>query len=157
MKQKIGIILLNNPLTLFIGIYFPNWLQYHFYLSLDMSLSLKAVFLSYKVISVISPVMDAAAKKSHILPQHDSSADTVWSGLLLAGLGEGLLMDVQCVCLTCENCIICETHHTPTTNLRGIDPTYKSHNASDNNPTMHHLVTDMCAFLLPNGALRDLC
>ena len=34
-----------------------------------------------------------------------------------------------------------------------IVPSHKSHNASNKYPTMHHFVTEMCTFLLQNGAL----
>ena len=35
-------------------------------------------------------------------------------------------------------------------------PSHKSHNASDEYTTMHHFVTEMCTFLLQNGALWDM-
>ena len=38
-----------------------------------------------------------------------------------------------------------------------IDPSHKkSHNASDKLPTMHHFVTEMCTFLLQNGAFWNM-
>ena len=44
------------------------------------------------------------------------------------------------------------SHSTP----ESIDPSYKSHNASDKYPTMYHFVTEMCTCLLQNGALWDM-
>ena len=38
-----------------------------------------------------------------------------------------------------------------------IDPSHKSHNAPVPYPLMHHFVTEMCTFLLQNGALWDIC
>ena len=38
-----------------------------------------------------------------------------------------------------------------------IDPSHKSQNASVPYPTMHHFVTEICTFLLQNGALWDIC
>ena len=38
-----------------------------------------------------------------------------------------------------------------------IDLLHKSHDASVPYPTMHHFVTEMCTFLLENGALWDVC
>ena len=38
-----------------------------------------------------------------------------------------------------------------------IDLLQKSHNAPVPCPTMHHFVTEMCTFLLQNGALWDIC
>ena len=37
-----------------------------------------------------------------------------------------------------------------------IDQSHKSHDASDKYPIMHHFVTEMCTFLLQNGALWDM-
>ena len=37
-----------------------------------------------------------------------------------------------------------------------IVPSCKSHNALDKYPTVHHFVTEMCKFLLKNGALWDM-
>ena len=37
-----------------------------------------------------------------------------------------------------------------------IDPNHKSNNATDKYPTMHQFVTEMCTFLLQNGALWDM-
>ena len=37
-----------------------------------------------------------------------------------------------------------------------IDPSHKSHNASDKYPTMHHFATEMCTFQLQNGASWDI-
>ena len=37
--------------------------------------------------------------------------------------------------------------------MNSIDPSHEPHNAFDKYPTMHHLVTEMCTFLLQNGAL----
>ena len=37
-----------------------------------------------------------------------------------------------------------------------IDQSHKSHNAPVPYPTMHHFVTEMCTFLLQNGALWDI-
>ena len=38
-----------------------------------------------------------------------------------------------------------------------IDPLHKSHNAPGPYPTVHHFATEMCTFLLQNGALWDIC
>ena len=43
-------------------------------------------------------------------------------------------------------------HRLSKGSLTGIDPSLKSHDASDKYPTMHHF----CTFLLQNGALRDM-
>ena len=40
--------------------------------------------------------------------------------------------------------------------LQRIDPSHKSYNALDKYPTMHYFVTEMCTFLLQNGALWDM-
>ena len=37
-----------------------------------------------------------------------------------------------------------------------IKPAHKPHNALDKYPTMHHFVTEMCTFLLQNGAFWDM-
>ena len=37
-----------------------------------------------------------------------------------------------------------------------MDPAQTPHNALDKYPTMHHFVTEMCTFLLQNGALWDM-
>ena len=43
-----------------------------------------------------------------------------------------------------------------TVNGQAIDLSHKSHNASVPYPTMHLFVTEMCTFLLQNGALWDI-
>ena len=40
--------------------------------------------------------------------------------------------------------------------LQTTKPSHKSHNAFHKYPTMHHFVTEMCTFLLQNGALWDM-
>ena len=40
--------------------------------------------------------------------------------------------------------------------IGSIDPSHKSHTALARYPTVHHFVTDMCTFLLQNGALWDM-
>ena len=37
-----------------------------------------------------------------------------------------------------------------------VDPSRKSHNAPDKYPTMRHFETEMCIFLLQNGAMWDM-
>ena len=41
-------------------------------------------------------------------------------------------------------------------NILTIDSSHKPHNALDRYPTMYHFVTEMCTFLLQNGASWDM-
>ena len=53
---------------------------------------------------------------------------------------------------TCLNTVFNTPQWCKTINL-----SHKSHNALVLYPTMHHFVTEMCTFLLQNGALWDIC
>ena len=57
------------------------------------------------------------------------------------------VVNVWCVCF--DHCL--------RNSIDPIDPSHKSHNASDKYPTVLHFVTEMRTFLLRNSALRDMC
>ena len=44
----------------------------------------------------------------------------------------------------------------PHSNINTIDTSYKFNDVLNKYPTMHHSVTEMCTFLLQNGALWDM-
>ena len=79
LTQLFDIDVLNLFNFTFILFYIYNWFPNQLFVYLE--------FLPQKIIRVISPVMNVAVAKSHILLQHDSSSDNVWSGLLLSGSG----------------------------------------------------------------------
>ena len=57
----------------------------------------------------------------------------------------------------CEYIWINHMNWLRTDNIPTIDLLCKSHNAPDPYPTMHYFLTEMCIFLLQNGALWDIC
>ena len=77
-------------------------------------------------------------------PKFPSLCSFGTAGLVSIGVGCGVQM--SCLAGLLTRCIV----HT-------IDMLHKSHNAPGPYPTMEHFVTEMCKFLLQNGALWDIC